>query len=111
MVLLQDGVCRELVYWPFPFFAAGFVFFIVILASEIKTKTESRFKEAFIALLSLPEIASWATLVTFFYLRIGFFDISTYLSAAALLSYIIINIAHAIVHAKSIVPNSLFSYK
>ena len=103
------GVCRENVYWPFPFFFMGFIFFIIILSSEIKTKTESRFKEAFIALLSIPEILSWCTLCVFYYFKTGLLGAFT-LAAAALFLYAVINFSHAIVHPRKIVPNSLYSY-
>lgn len=103
------GTCRENVYWPFPFFFMGFIFFIIILGSEIKTKTESRFKEAFIALLSIPEIFSWCTLCVFYYLKTGLLGAFT-LAAAAVFLYAVINFSHAIVHPRKIVPNSLYSY-
>lgn len=97
-------------YYPFPFFATSLLFFIIIIAAEIRTKTESRFKEAFISFLSIPEIGSWCTLVTFMYLRIGYWG-ATFVAAIALLIYIVINFVHAIVHPRYIVPNSLYSYK
>lgn len=97
-------------YYPFPFFATGFILFIVILASEIKTKTESRFKEAYIALLAIPEILSWCTLLVLYYFKTGFFGAFT-LAAAALFMYAVINFSHAIVHPRKIVPNSHNTYK
>lgn len=97
-------------YWPFPFFASGLIFFIAIISSEIKTKTESRFKEAFVALLAIPEIISWCTLCVFYYFRVGLLGAFT-LAAAATLMYAAINFTHAIVHPRKMVPNSLYSYK
>lgn len=83
---------------------------MVILAAEIKTKTESRFKEAFIAFLSLPEACSWATLVAFMYYSVQL-SLPFYLASAALLVYVTMNTVHAVVLPKLIVPNSFFSYK
>ena len=103
-------VCRQIVYYPFPFFTAGFIFFIIILASEIKTKTESRFKESFIALLAIPEVLSWCALAVLYYFNTGLLGAFT-LAAAALFMYAVINFTHAIVHPRKIVPNSLYSYK
>jgi len=109
---MPDGTseCRDVVYWPFPFFATGVIFFIVIVGSEIKTKTESRFKEAYVALLSIPEILSWCTLCVFYYFRVGLIG-SFILASSATLMYAVINFAHAIVHPRKMVPNSLQSYK
>jgi hypothetical protein len=98
------------VYYPFPFFTTGFIFFIIILASEIKTKTESRFKEAFIALLAIPEVLSWCALAVLYYFNTGLLGAFT-LAAAALFMYAVINFTHAIVHPRKMVPNSLYSYK
>ena len=106
----SKGVCREEVYWPFPYVLIGFLSFIIILISEIITKRESRFKEAFIAFLSIPEVLSWITFIVFCYYRIGARG-PTALASLALLTYFIVNLAHAIVHPRKIVPNSLFSYK
>ena len=99
-----------MVYYPFPFFATGFILFIIILASEIKTKTESRFKEAFIALLAIPEVLSWCTLVVLYYFKTGPLG-AFMLAAAALFIYAVINFSHAIVHPRKMVPNSHNSYK
>lgn len=43
--------------------------FIIIGISEFITKTESRFKEAFIAMTSLWEFGSWCTVLVFLYAR------------------------------------------
>lgn len=109
-IVESKGYCREEVYWPFPYVLIGFLSFIIILISEIITKRESRFKEAFIAFLSIPEVFSWITFIVFSYNRVGARG-PTALAALALLTYTIVNFAHAIVHPRKIVPNSLFSYK
>jgi hypothetical protein len=46
--------------------------FILIAISEIVTKAESRFKEAFIALLSLPEILAWITYIVLLFVTIDY---------------------------------------
>jgi hypothetical protein len=46
--------------------------FIFIGISEIYTKAESRFKEAFIALISLPEIFAWVIYIVFLFVDIGY---------------------------------------
>jgi hypothetical protein len=51
--------------------------FILIAISECVTKAESRFKEAFIALLSLPEILSWITYIVFLFVTIDYKKVST----------------------------------
>ena len=84
--------CRERVYWPFPFILTGVLGFILITISEIVTKRESRFKEAFIAFLSLPEVGAWATLIVFMWWRVGQTGPSL-LAAVALLLYVTINFA------------------
>lgn len=88
--------CRELVYWPFPFLCLGFVFFTIISISECTTKGESRFKEALIALVSLPEVAAWACFLVFLYSRTNLVG-SFYLGSLAAVMYITINFVHAIV--------------
>lgn len=84
--------------------------FIIILASEIKTKTESRFKEAFIALLAIPEVLCWCALTVLYYFKTGLLGPFS-LAAASLFMYAVINFTHAIVHPRKMVPNSLYSYK
>jgi hypothetical protein len=107
----EDGnICRQVVYWPFPYAIMGVISFVVILISEIVTKQESRFKEAFIAFLSIPEIMAWVNFIVFLYLRIGM-ELQTPLAIIALACYMIINFVHAIIHPRKMVPNSLFSYK
>ena len=106
--------CREEVFWPFPFIGTGLVAFIVIWISECVTKSESRFKEAFIAFWSLPEVAAWYTFV----IMVGWRyreklpdDPVFILGCLALLLYAIVNAVHACIHPRKMVPNTLFSYK
>ena len=80
------------------------------MVSEIHTKTESRFKEAFIAFLSVPELTSWILCTGLMYYKIGT-EIPTLAAAAAILLYVIINFFHAVVHPRKIVPKSLDNYK
>ena len=106
--------CREEVFWPFPFIGLGLIAFILILISEIVTKRESRFKEAFIAFLSIPEMASWLTFVGMVFYRTsrdGTFEPAFVLSAMGVILYMIVNLVHACVHPRRMVPNTLFSYK
>lgn len=84
--------------------------FIIILLSEIFTKTESRFKEAFIALLSIPELMAWVTFLIFNFARRGAGG-SFALALIALVIYGVLNFVHAIVHPRQMVPNSMSSYK
>jgi len=84
--------------------------FILISISECVTKRESRFKEAFIAFLSLPEVGSWICFIAFTMYRVGAIG-PTLLAAIALLMYAVINLAHAIIHPRKMVPHTLFSYK
>jgi len=109
-IVESTGACREQVFWPFPFATLGFLSFLVILISEIITKRESRFKEAFIAFLAIPEVMSWCTVITFMYFRMGFIG-PTSIAALALLTYMMINFAHAIMHPRQIIPDALVSYK
>ena len=83
---------------------------MLILVSEIKTKTESRFKEAFIALLSLCEIGSWITFIVFEDVRQGRTGI-TALALIALGMYVMINLLHACIHSRKMVPKTEASYK
>jgi len=109
-VVLDSGYCREVVYWPFPFLIISFISFFVILASEIITKSESRFKEILIASLSVAETMAWVTLTGFFYIKKGEKG-PTALAGGAVLMSITLNLAHACMHPRKIVPNSLPSYK
>jgi hypothetical protein len=107
---LLDTTCVEIVYWPYPFVFFGIVSFIVILVSEFTTKRESRFKEAFIALLSLLELGSWIAFLVFHYLRQGYGG-SFFLAGIATLIYMLINLIHMVIHIRMMVPNSTATYK
>lgn len=102
--------CVEIVYWPFPFLFMGIVSFFIILGSECMTKRESRFKEAFIAILAFPELGSWIAFLVFHYFRRGYLG-SFALGSIAIFVYLIINLLHACIHPKLMVPYSLASYK
>lgn len=107
-------VCREQVYWPFPFISTGLLAFIVISISECVTKRESRFKETFIAFWSLPEVAAWICFTAMVGYRYSDWipqEPCFVLCCLALLLYAIINLVHACIHPRKMVPNSLFSYK
>lgn len=97
--------------------------FLLIVISEIVTKAESRFKEAFIALLSLPEILSWVTYIVFLFVTIDYKKVSTQnslldkeknvptmLAIVAFGTYCLINFAHALVHPRKIIPNTMETY-
>ena len=98
------------VYYPFPFVVLGTFAFIIIAISEIVTNTVSRFKEAFIAMLSLCEVGCWIAFLVFHFLEFGYLG-SFALGAMASLVYIMLNLIHACVHPRRIVPNSEQSYK
>ena len=83
---------------------------MLILVSEIKTKTESRFKEAFIALLSLCEMGSWITFIVFKDVRQGKSGV-TALALIALGMYVMINLLHACIHSRNMLPKTQPSYK
>ena len=107
-------MCREQVYWPFPFIATGLLAFIVISISECVTKRESRFKETFIAFWSLPEVAAWVTFVAMVGYRYSDWipqEPCFVLGCLALILYAIINLVHACIHPRKMVPNSLFVYQ
>lgn len=74
------------------------------------TKQESRFKETFLALLSIPEILSWANFIVFLIYRLGLKG-SAAMAILATGIYVIINLVHACVHSRKMVPRSLISYK
>ena len=87
------------------------------------TNGESRFKESYIALVSLPEIGAWITFVIMVFFRTirntdGTFSFTfnalngTFaLGAVAILLYMIVNFVHMIVHPRRMVPNSFQTYK
>lgn len=106
----MEDKCVEIVYWPFPFLFMAIVSFFIILGSECITRRESRFKEAFIAMLAFPEIGSWITFLVFHYFRRGYLG-SFALGSIAFFVYIIINLLHACIHPRLMVPYSLASYK
>ena len=83
----------------------------MVTISEITTKTGSKFKEAFMSLLSLAEIGSWITLTVFLYFRLGSVGYSFIGCAAAVVFTFAINIVFIGIHQKLIIPNSLTSYK
>jgi len=101
--------CYEVVYWPFPFVFTGIIFFILVCCSECFTKRQSRFKEAIVALVSLPEAAAWGTLFGFYYYKIGP-ALSTLLAAGAIALYILLNFIHMIVHPRKMIPKTLATY-
>ena len=67
----SGNYCREEVIWPFPYIICAIIAFTITAISECVTKTESRFKETFLALLSIPEMLSWVNLLVFLVYRIG----------------------------------------
>ena len=94
--------------------------FVLIGISEIYTKAESRFKEAFIALVSLPEIFAWITYIVFLFAEIGyksfklqnnFLRVPTMLAVLAFGTYCLINFSHALMHPRKMVPNAMPSYQ
>lgn len=102
----------------------AFIFFVLIAISEIVTKTESKFKESFIALISLPEMGAWLTYFAFLFIEIGYKKvkkenafkddekrIATWLAAIGLATYLLVNFTHALIHPRKMVPNSSESYK
>jgi len=109
--LARGNKCVETVVWPFPFAIFGIVCFFVVVISEIVTKTASKFKEAFMALLSLAEIGSWITLTVFLYFRLGYLGLSFIGCAASVLISLLLNLIFIGIHQRLIIPNSLTSYK
>lgn len=100
------------------------IFFILIAISECVTKTESRFKESFIALISIPEILSWINYIVFLFVTIDYKKVTygnvlldkergvpAFLACLAFLTYCIINFTHALIHPRKMVPNVAESYK
>ena len=84
--------------------------FIVIGVSEFCTKYESRFKEAFIAALSIPEILSWLTFLIWHAVEHGFLG-SFALGMVALLLYGMINLMHACIHRCRLMPKAPKTYQ
>lgn len=107
-------------------------FFILIVLSEIVTKTESRFKECFIALIAIPEIFSWMTYICLLFVTLQFNSFTDFMSAKldnwkevllegeksiptmlaclAFITYCLINFSHALVHPRKIVTVPTPSY-
>jgi len=95
----ETASCREIVNWPFPFAATAGLCLIIALLSEACTRGESRFKEACVSLISIPEFLSWICFGVFLTNRIG--PKGTSASAIfAIFIYIVLNFTHAIVHRK-----------
>lgn len=106
----EDGKCVMKVYWPFPFVIISAFIFFINSVSEITTKTVSRFKEATISLMSLPEIGVWIAFVIAHYSERGPSG-AFMLSLIALMIYVLLNLLHACIHCRRMIPNSQQSYK
>lgn len=61
-------------------------------------------------MLSLPELGAWITFLVFHYYRRGYLGAFA-LGSIALMIYVMINLLHACIHPRRMVPNSLHSYK
>lgn len=122
--LADQNTCYLKVFYPFPWFCLALFFFILIVISEIVTKTESRFKESFIALVSLPEMGAWITYIVFLFVTIDYRSYTTgnafkddekripaWLACIGLATYCLINFSHALMHPRRMVPNTSESYK
>ena len=108
--IVNGDECREEIFWPFPFVGTAFLFFILISISELVTKRKSNFKESLIAFWSLPEIGAWGTVIYFMFDKIGQSE-ATALAALGALMHVCINVVHAIIHPRYMVPVTLDSYK
>jgi hypothetical protein len=84
---------------------------MLVAVSEFITKTASKFKEAFMALLSLAEMGSWITVTVFLYFRLGYLGISFIGCASAVLFSFLINFIFIGIHQRLIIPNCLTSYR
>ena len=82
------------------------IMFFLILISEIVTKTESRFKEAYIALLAWPELGSWLSFLIFHYIEDGYMG-SFLFAGIAMVVYVLLNLLHACIHPRKMVPHAL----
>ena len=107
---MNGDECREEIFWYFPFVGSAFLFFIIISISECATKRASNFKESLIAFWSLPEVGSWGCLIYLMYEKVGQSE-TFYLAALAAMIYICINLVHAIVHPRYMVPSAQESYQ
>jgi hypothetical protein len=102
-MLYKDNKCIEEVFYPFPWLLIAIVWFVIILVSEISTKGVSKFKEAYIAMLSISEFGSWVTFIALCVHRQGFKP-AAIVALAALGCSLCLNAAHAFLHVKKIVP-------
>ena len=82
----------------------------LVVCSEICTRTESRAKETYIALLWFPELGAWASFMFFHSMRRGFWG-SFLIAGIAFVIYGLLNCIHMCVHRRKIKPKSLHSYK
>lgn len=82
---------------------------VLFMVSECKTQGESKFKEAFTAVLSLSEAGSWVTFCLFSAYRTKFGNVSI-AAVIAILCYIGVNVSHAVVHTRKIIPMAPKSY-
>mmetsp|Transcript_62324 Transcript_62324/g.86082 ORF Transcript_62324/g.86082 Transcript_62324/m.86082 type:complete len:284 (+) Transcript_62324:154-1005(+) len=108
-VVPDTGTCREVIMWPFPFACAAVFSLLVVIISEALTRGESRFKEAAVALISLPEFFSWCVFAIFLTHRIG----PKGTSASAIFAcfvYGVLNMTHMLLHRKQIIKESMNSY-
>jgi len=120
----KGSICYLKVKYPFPYFWLSVLFFILIAISECVTKTESRFKESFIALISIPEILCWINYIVFLFVKIDYkkysvsnvlldkeLAVPAFLAVLALFTYFLINFSHALIHPRKMIPNVAESYK
>ena len=109
-MLYKDNKCIEEVFYPFPWLLIAIVWFVIILVSEISTKGVSKFKEAYIAMLSISEFGSWVTFIALCVHRQGFKP-AAIIALAALGCSLCLNAAHAFLHVKKIVPQASAAYQ
>ena len=106
-----DGICREIVYWPFPYLITGILCFFIVAISECATGGIAHFKETFIAFLSIPEFLSWINLTVFIWWFRAKLEGVLLGCIIACLLYMLINFIHSIIHPRKMVPRTLYSYK
>jgi hypothetical protein len=89
--------CEELVLWPFPWLLGAIFWFTVIAISECRTNGESKFKEAFVAMLSFIEVGSWANFAVFTWFRtnVGYECLGALLACSL---YLALNLSHSLTH-------------
>lgn len=80
------------------------------MISECRTQGRSKFKEAFTAWLSLAEVGSWLTFCVFGALKVGF-EVSSLTSIFAVIGYLILNVSHAVIHTREIIPQAPRNYQ